>query len=64
MASQPSAAAVAVADGFNPGARYIRVALVYDAAITEEGLNRIVQVLGDIESAAAPSATATAAAEG
>jgi aspartate/methionine/tyrosine aminotransferase len=49
------------ADGFNPGARYIRVALVYDAAITEEGLNRIVQVLGDDESAAAP---VTAAAEG
>ncbi len=33
-------------DGVNPGARYIRVALVYDAATTEEGLNRIVQVLG------------------
>ena len=34
-------------DGVNPGARYIRVALVYDAATTEEGLNRIVQTLGD-----------------
>lgn len=34
-------------DGVNPGARYIRVALVYDAAVTEEGLNRIVQTLGD-----------------
>jgi N-succinyldiaminopimelate aminotransferase len=34
-------------DGVNPGARYIRVALVYDAAVTEEGLNRIVQVLGE-----------------
>ena len=50
------------ADGFNPGARYIRVALVYDAAITEEGLNRIVRVLGDDRTAAA--ATAVAAAEG
>jgi N-succinyldiaminopimelate aminotransferase len=36
-------------DGANPGARYIRVALVYDAAVTEEGLNRIVRVLGDSE---------------
>jgi len=44
------------ADGFNPGARYIRVALVYDAAITEEGLNRIVQVLGEAEAGAAPLA--------
>ncbi|GAB4359892.1 MAG: aminotransferase class I/II-fold pyridoxal phosphate-dependent enzyme [Kiloniellaceae bacterium] len=35
------------ADGVNPGARYIRVALVYDAATTEEGLNRIVQTLGE-----------------
>jgi len=36
-------------DGVNPGARYIRVALVYDAATTEEGLNRIVQVLGEAD---------------
>ena len=49
------------AEGFNPGARYIRVALVYDEAVTEEGLNRIVQVLGDEDTAAAPQA---AAAEG
>ena len=35
------------AEGFNPGARYIRVALVYDEATTEEGLNRIVEVLGE-----------------
>lgn len=34
------------ADGINPGAGYIRVALVYDAATTEDGLNRIVRVLG------------------
>lgn len=33
------------ASGHNPGQRYIRVALVYDAATTEEGLRRIVQVL-------------------
>ncbi|MGD1877360.1 MAG: aminotransferase class I/II-fold pyridoxal phosphate-dependent enzyme [Kiloniellaceae bacterium] len=38
-------------DGVNPGARYIRVALVYDAAVTEEGLNRLVQVLGDSDTA-------------
>jgi len=37
------------AEGVNPGARYIRVALVYDAAVTEDGLNRIVQVLGDAD---------------
>jgi N-succinyldiaminopimelate aminotransferase len=49
------------ADGVNPGARYIRVALVYDAATTEEGLNRLVQVLGDDDRVAAPAA---AAAEG
>jgi len=46
----------AEAGGFNPGARYIRVALVYDAATTEEGLNRIVQVLGDDAAAATPLA--------
>ncbi len=44
------------ADGFNPGARYIRVALVYDAAITEDGLNRIVEVLGDADGVTAPRA--------
>jgi aspartate/methionine/tyrosine aminotransferase len=49
------------ADGVNPGARYIRVALVYDAATTEEGLNRLVQVLGADDTASVPAA---AAAEG
>lgn len=44
------------ADGFNPGARYIRVALVYDAATTEQGLNRIVEVLENRESATVPLA--------
>jgi len=39
------------AEGFNPGARYIRVALVYDAAVTEDALKRIVQVLGDDDAA-------------
>lgn len=51
-------------DGINPGARYIRVALVYDAGVTEEGLNRIVQVLGEaggMQPAVLPQA---AAAEG
>lgn len=38
-------------DGVNPGARYIRVALVYDASVTEEGLTRIVRVLGDSDAA-------------
>ncbi len=33
------------AEGRNPGERYIRVALVYDAATTEDGLRRIVRVL-------------------
>ncbi len=57
------------AEGFNPGARYIRVALVYDEAITEEGLNRIVQVLGEgglggSEEQPATAAPRTAAVEG
>lgn len=43
-------------DGVNPGSRYIRVALVYDAAVTEEGLNRIVQVLGEEMPVAAAAA--------
>jgi len=34
------------ADGFNPGAGYIRVALVQDAQITAEALHRIVAILG------------------
>jgi aspartate/methionine/tyrosine aminotransferase len=34
------------ADGFNPGAGYIRVALVQDAQITAEALHRMVAVLG------------------
>lgn len=33
------------ANGQNPGERYIRVALVYDAAATAEGLERLVRVL-------------------
>jgi N-succinyldiaminopimelate aminotransferase len=33
-------------DGFNPGAGYIRVALVQDAATTAEALHRLVAVLG------------------
>ncbi|MFQ5776196.1 MAG: aminotransferase class I/II-fold pyridoxal phosphate-dependent enzyme [Kiloniellaceae bacterium] len=33
------------ADGANPGASYIRVALVYDAALTEAALDRIAEVL-------------------
>lgn len=34
------------ADGFNPGAGYIRVAMVQDAATTAEALHRMVTVLG------------------
>jgi aspartate/methionine/tyrosine aminotransferase len=34
------------ADGSNPGADYIRVAMVQDAAATAEALHRIVEVLG------------------
>ena len=34
------------ADGSNPGADYIRVAMVQDAATTGEALHRIVAVLG------------------
>jgi aspartate/methionine/tyrosine aminotransferase len=51
-------------DGVNPGARYIRVALVYDAAVTEDGLNRIVQVLGDSDAAGPARVAQPAAAEG
>lgn len=51
-------------DGVNPGARYIRVALVYDAAVTEEGLNRIVRVLGDGEAGEVAAVPQPAAAEG
>jgi aspartate/methionine/tyrosine aminotransferase len=51
-------------DGVNPGARYIRVALVYDAAVTEDGLNRIVQVLGDSDAAERARVPQPAAAEG
>jgi len=32
-------------DGYNPGAPYLRVALVYDPEITEDALNRLVKVL-------------------
>ena len=45
-------------DGVNPGARYVRVALVYDAAVTEEGLNRIVRVLSDGAESELPQAAA------
>lgn len=48
-------------DGINPGARYIRVALVYDAATTEEGLNRIVSVLGGDAASERPRAVAAEA---
>jgi N-succinyldiaminopimelate aminotransferase len=34
------------ADGSNPGADYIRVAMVQDNAITAEALHRLVAVLG------------------
>ena len=34
------------ADGFNPGAGYIRVALVQDAQVTADALHRLVAVLG------------------
>jgi len=33
------------ADGFNPGAGYIRLALVADASSTGEALHRLVEVL-------------------
>jgi aspartate/methionine/tyrosine aminotransferase len=33
-------------DGSNPGADYIRVAMVYDKETTAEALHRIVAVLG------------------
>jgi aspartate/methionine/tyrosine aminotransferase len=33
-------------DGTNPGAGYIRVAMVQDAATTTEALNRLVALLG------------------
>ncbi len=53
------------AAGHNPGRRYIRVALVYDAATTEEGLKRIVRVLdndGDSDGAGNSDAPALSAA--
>jgi aspartate/methionine/tyrosine aminotransferase len=34
------------ANGFNPGADYIRVAMVHDKAVTAEALHRLVSVLG------------------
>ncbi len=33
------------AQGANPGAGYIRVALVYDAGLTEAALRRLVEIL-------------------
>jgi N-succinyldiaminopimelate aminotransferase len=33
--------------GVNPGERYIRVALVHDRAVTEQGLHRLAETLGD-----------------
>ncbi|MEX1204167.1 MAG: aminotransferase class I/II-fold pyridoxal phosphate-dependent enzyme [Dongiaceae bacterium] len=50
------------ATGANPGRRYIRVALVYDAATTAAGLTRLVEVL-DGSGPAADRAAAGAAAE-
>ena len=50
------------ATGANPGRRYIRVALVYDAATTAAGLTRLVGVL-DGSGPAADRAAAGAAAE-
>jgi N-succinyldiaminopimelate aminotransferase len=41
-----SYAARAQEDGFNPGAGYIRVAMVYDREVTAEALHRLVAVLG------------------
>ena len=41
------------ANGQNPGERYIRVALVYDAAATQDGLERMARVLTN-DMAAAP----------
>ena len=34
------------ADGFNPGAGYIRVAMVQDSETTAEALHRLVRILG------------------
>jgi aspartate/methionine/tyrosine aminotransferase len=41
------------AEGRNPGAPYIRVALVHEPEVVEEGLERLVHVLGGIEATAA-----------
>jgi aspartate/methionine/tyrosine aminotransferase len=41
------------AEGRNPGDPYIRVALVHEPEVVEEGLERLVHVLGGIEAAAA-----------
>ena len=43
------------ADGRNPGQPYIRVALVYDAATTEDGLQRLVRVLAGEGAQSAPA---------
>ena len=39
-------AARSAADGSNPGADYIRIAMVQDNATTAEALHRLVAVLG------------------
>jgi len=41
------------AEGRNPGDPYIRVALVHEPEVVEEGLERLVHVLGGVETAAA-----------
>jgi len=42
------------ADGSNPGAGYIRVAMVQDAATTAEALHRMVETLGETSSPISP----------
>lgn len=49
------------ADGRNPGAAYIRVALVHDRAVTADGLTRMGRVLQTIALDAAAGRTAAAA---
>jgi len=40
-------------EGRNPGTPYIRVALVHEPEVVEEGLGRLVKVLGHREEAVA-----------
>lgn len=48
------------AAGRNPGRPYIRVALVYDAATTEEGLSRLVATLDGVAERTSPEVAALA----